>query len=131
MANHKSAIKRHTQSLKRQEQNRMIKSALATCIKKVKAAVAAKDTEAARTALSAAVPAIDKAAAKGVIHRNNAARKVARLTRSVAVIVPEPAGIAAKAPAKKAVKKAPAKTAAKAPARKTTAKSPAKAEDNA
>lgn len=83
MANHKSAVKRHAQSLKRRARNKMVKSSLNTYIKKVKTAVTAKDTDAAKSALAEAVPVIDKAAAKGVIHRNNASRKVSRLSLSV------------------------------------------------
>ncbi|MDH4099685.1 MAG: 30S ribosomal protein S20 [Nitrospirota bacterium] len=83
MANHKSAVKRHAQSLKRRARNKMVKSSLNTYIKKVKTAVVAKDTDAAKTALAEAIPVIDKAAAKGVIHRNNAARKVSRLSLAV------------------------------------------------
>lgn len=87
MANHKSAVKRHTQSLKRRARNKMVKSSLNTYIKKVKTAVVAKDTDAAKSALAEAIPVIDKAAAKGVIHRNNAARKVSRLSLAVQSLV--------------------------------------------
>ncbi len=83
MANHKSAIKRHRQNLKRRERNRAVKSYLKTITKKVEAAVAAGNAEEAAKTLAAAVTALDKAASKGVIHRNTAARKKSRLSRKV------------------------------------------------
>ena len=76
MANIKSAKKRVLVNRKKAERNKSIKSAVKTSIKKVEAAVAAKDKE-------AAVATIDKAATKGVYHKNNAARKVSRLSKAV------------------------------------------------
>lgn len=86
MANHKSAIKRIKQNRKRNERNTHIKSTLKTFIKRVREAAAAKDTVAAREALGAAIPVIDGAASKGVIHRSTASRNVSRLTRLVNTI---------------------------------------------
>ena len=63
--------------------NKSIKSAVKTSIKKVEAAVVAKDKEAAVAALANAISTIDKAATKGVYHKNNAARKVSRLSKAV------------------------------------------------
>ena len=63
--------------------NKAIKSGVKTAIKKVDAAVVAKDAEAAKAALLNATSIIDKAATKGVYHKNNAARKVSRLTKAV------------------------------------------------
>lgn len=83
MANIKSAKKRILVSKTRNERNKAIKSAVKTAMKKVDAAVAAKDKEAASVALLAATSAIDKAATKGVYHKNNASRKVSRLTKAV------------------------------------------------
>ncbi|HIV23788.1 MAG TPA: 30S ribosomal protein S20 [Candidatus Merdiplasma excrementigallinarum] len=83
MANIKSAKKRILVSKTRNERNKAIKSAVKTAMKKVDAAVAAKDKEAASAALLAATSAIDKAATKGVYHKNNASRKVSRLTKAV------------------------------------------------
>ncbi len=83
MANIKSAKKRidiiNTKTLR----NKMIKSKVKTLIKKVETAVAANDKAAATAALSEATVAIDKAAAKGIYHKNTAARKVSRLTKAV------------------------------------------------
>ena len=83
MANIKSAKKRILVTQTRTARNKSIKSAVKTAIKKVEAAVVAKDKEAANAALLAAVSAIDKAQTKGVYHKNNAARKVSRLTKAV------------------------------------------------
>lgn len=83
MANHKSAIKRHKQSEIRRQKNASAKSALKTLVKRVKSAVETKSLEDAQDALKKAMPAIDKAASKHVIHRNTAARKISRLARQV------------------------------------------------
>jgi len=86
LANHKSAIKRIKQNRKRNERNTHIKSTLKTFIKRVREAAAEKDAVAAREALGAAIPVIDGAASKGVIHRSTASRNVSRLTRLVNTI---------------------------------------------
>ncbi len=83
MANHKSALKRHRQSLVRRSRNRAIKSVLRTSIKSVRVAVEQNSQEEAQAALKVAIPIINRAASKGTIHKNNASRKVSRLTRSV------------------------------------------------
>lgn len=83
MAHHKSAIKRIKQNAKRNARNRHVSSTLKTHIKRVREAVAAKDKDAAATALKAAIPVIDASASKGVIHSSNASRNVSRLTRLV------------------------------------------------
>jgi small subunit ribosomal protein S20 len=83
LANHKSAIKRIKQNAKKNERNTHIRSTLKTFIKRVREAAAAKDAAAAREALTAAIPVVDGAATKGVIHRSTASRNVSRLTRLV------------------------------------------------
>ncbi len=83
MANIKSAKKRILVTQTKTLRNRIIKSKLKTLIKKVDAAVAAGDKTLAASCLKNAVVAIDKAAAKGIIHKNNAARKVSKLTIAV------------------------------------------------
>ena len=83
MANIKSAKKRILVIETKTLRNKMIKSKIKTLVKKVEAAVAANDKAAATAALSEAVVAIDKAAAKGVYHKNTAARKVSRITKAV------------------------------------------------
>ena len=81
MANIKSAKKRILVNRIKAERNKSIRSAVKTSIKKVEAA--AKDKEAAAVALKDAISTIDKAATKGVYHKNNAARKVSRLAKAV------------------------------------------------
>ncbi len=83
MANIKSAKKRIKVIETKTLRNRMVKSRLKTLIKKVDAAVAAGDKNLANESLKDAVVAIDKAAAKGIIHKNTAARKVSGLQVSV------------------------------------------------
>lgn len=83
MANIKSAKKRILVNRTKAARNKSIKSAVKTSIKKVEAAVAAGNKEAAQTALVAATSEISKAATKGVYHKNNASRKVARLAKLV------------------------------------------------
>ena len=83
MANIKSAKKRILVIETKTLRNRIIKSKVKTLTKKVDAAVAAGDKTLAQNNLTAAIIAIDKAAAKGIYHKNNAARKVSRLQRAV------------------------------------------------
>lgn len=83
MANIKSAKKRVLVNQKKAERNKSIKSGVKTSIRKVEVAVAAKDKEAAVAALQNAISTIDKAATKGVYHKNTAARKVSRLSKAV------------------------------------------------
>lgn len=83
MANIKSAKKRILVTKTKTERNKSIRSAVKTAMKKVDAAVSAGDKAAAQSALTAAISAIDKAASKGVYHKNNASRKVARLSKAV------------------------------------------------
>ena len=83
MANIKSAKKRILVNEKKAARNQMIKSAVKTEIKKVRAAVEAGNKEEAAKALLAATSAIDKAESKGVIKKNTASRKVSRLALAV------------------------------------------------
>jgi len=83
LANIKSAKKRILVSETKAARNKAAKSAVKTSIKKVEAAVAAGDKEAAKAALLDSVSTIDKATSKGVYHKNNASRKVSRLSKAV------------------------------------------------
>ncbi len=83
MATHKSAEKRDRQSKVRRERNVAAKSAIKTRVKSVLAAVESKNKENSVNALKATVPSLAKAAAKGLIHKKNASRKISRLTRKV------------------------------------------------
>jgi len=83
LANHKSALKRHRQSVVRRTRNRAVKSVLKNSIKAVNVAVEKKSQEDAQAALKEAIPTISRAASKGTIHKRNAARKISRLTKKV------------------------------------------------
>lgn len=83
MAHHKSAEKRIRQNKKRRMRNKHIVSTMRTAVKKVEKAVQAKKPDQAVELLKKAIPVLDKAASKGVIHKNKAARHVSRLTRKV------------------------------------------------
>lgn len=83
MANIKSAKKRILVIAKKTLRNKMVKSSTKTAIKKVAAACAAGNKEEAKLALRNAVSTIDKAATKGVFHKNNASRKKSRLYKMV------------------------------------------------
>jgi small subunit ribosomal protein S20 len=80
MANIKSAEKRARQNEKRRERNRVLRSSARTALKKANAAIASGDKEAAAEAIAIAGRALDKAASKGAIHANNAARRRSRIT---------------------------------------------------
>ena len=83
LANIKSAKKRIKVIETKTLRNKMVKSKVKTLTKKVEAAVDQNDKAAATAALTEAVVAIDKAAAKGIFHKNTAARKVSKLTKAV------------------------------------------------
>lgn len=78
-----SEEKRHSQNLKRHARNQTTKSRVKTLMKKVTAAVDAKDPTAAEAQLRVAASAIQKAGKKRVLHPNTAARRIARLSRLV------------------------------------------------
>ncbi len=83
MANIKSAIKRARQNIKRREHNASARSMYRTYIKNVLKAVKAGDIEAAKAAYQKAQPIVDKAAGKGLLHKNKAARIKSRLSARV------------------------------------------------
>jgi small subunit ribosomal protein S20 len=86
LATHKSAIKRNRQNAKKQLINQMRRTRVKSLTKEVLAAVEAGDKETAQSALGKAVPLIQRAASRGTFHRNNASRKVSRLTKRVNTI---------------------------------------------
>jgi small subunit ribosomal protein S20 len=81
LANTKSAIKRLRSAERRRLRNREYRGRARTAVKKACQFIDAGQAEEARTAVRVAVTALDKAAAKGIIHRNNAARRKSRLLR--------------------------------------------------
>lgn len=84
MPNNKSAQKRMRQNEKRRTRNRHVLSTVRTQVKRVREAIAANDAKAANEALPAALRALTRAAGKGVLHRNQASRKIGRLQAQVA-----------------------------------------------
>ena len=83
MPNHKSAMKRVRQNEKRRLRNRHIMSTTRTHIKTVRAAIDNGDAAAASAALPQAINSLNAAVSKGVMHRNQASRKISRLTLAV------------------------------------------------
>lgn len=75
----KSALKANRQNIKRREHNRGLRSTLRTALKAIRAALDAKDVDAARAALTRTVSLVDKMATKGIIHKNTAGRYKSRL----------------------------------------------------
>jgi len=84
LANTASAEKRNRQAQKRRARNVQVRTGVKSAVKKVREAVAKGDAGAAQQALKAAERTISKAASKGVLHRNAASRKIARLAKAVA-----------------------------------------------
>ena len=83
MANNASARKRIRQTERRTERNRTRKSRMRTFVKKVESAIASGDRSAAADALRVAQPELQRAATKGVVHRNTIARKLSRLSARI------------------------------------------------
>ncbi|MDQ0058399.1 30S ribosomal protein S20 [Paenibacillus harenae] len=83
MPNIKSAIKRVKTSEKRRALNASQKSALRSAVKSADQAIAGTDVNAAKAALITATKKLDKAATKGLIHKNAASRKKSRLAKKL------------------------------------------------
>ena len=83
MANIKSQIKRNRQNEKRRLRNKSVKSSLKTAIRKFHEAAASGDTELATTLMRDASRKLDKAASKGVIHKNQAANRKSAIARKM------------------------------------------------
>lgn len=83
MANIKSAKKRARQAVVRNARNASQRSMLRTAVKKVLKALEANDAEGAKAAFDQAQPIIDRYSARGLIHRNKAARHKSRLTARI------------------------------------------------
>lgn len=79
MANSKSSAKRARVAERRRIRNRTFRSASRTLVRKAEQAIAAADAEAAKGSVDRALAMLDRAAGKGIIHRNNAARRKSRL----------------------------------------------------
>lgn len=86
MANIKSQKKRILTDEKARQRNMAVRSKMRTMIKHALTAIEAKDAEQVKSTVSAALSAIDRAASKGVIHGNNAARKKSSLQHRAAAL---------------------------------------------
>ena len=86
MANIKSQIKRNKQNEKRHERNKAVKSELKTAIRRFNEAVEAGDNEKAVTSARDAAKKLDKAASKGVIHKNQAANRKSSIAKKAAAL---------------------------------------------
>jgi len=81
MANHKSALKRIRQNVKRRAYNRVFRTRARTFVKNARQAIAGSDVAAAREATREAVRDLDMAVSRGVLHKRNAARRKSRLMK--------------------------------------------------
>ena len=138
MANIKSAKKRVLTNDRQRSENRYVKATISTYVKDYRKMLAEGKFEDAQKKLISTISYIDSACSKGVLHKNNASRKIARLTVAYtratqsapqevkAEVKEEVKAVKAEekqeAPVKKATKKAATKTAEEKPAKKTTAK---------
>jgi len=86
LANIKSAIKRNKQNEKKRIRNRIYRGAARTYVAKARTAIVKKDADTAKAVTLEAISALDKAAQKGVIHKNNAARRKSRLMKQLATL---------------------------------------------
>jgi small subunit ribosomal protein S20 len=84
VANIKSQIKRNRQNEAAHERNKAVKSALKTAVRKFREAAAAGNADEAKTLASSAGKALDKAASKGVIHKNQAANRKSAIQKKAA-----------------------------------------------
>jgi small subunit ribosomal protein S20 len=89
MANIKSQIKRNKQNAKRQEANKAVRTSLKTSTKKVRVAVASGDADLAAASQRDAARALDKAAAKRIVHPRTAARRKSRLAKAANSVASE------------------------------------------
>lgn len=86
MANIKSAIKRNKQNEKRRVRNRIYRGGARTYVRKARTSLEGKDLQVAQQDTLEAISALDKAAEKGAIHKNNAARRKSRLMKRLAAM---------------------------------------------
>ena len=83
---HKSAIKRHRQSVKHAGRNQVVGTHVRRGVRELREIIARKDVDAAATQLRTVMKTLGKAVTKGVLHKNNMARRVSRLSRQVAAL---------------------------------------------
>jgi small subunit ribosomal protein S20 len=86
LANIKSQIKRNKQNEKRRVRNRVYRGTARTYVKRARLAIEAGEKESAVKATQVAISVLDKAAQKGIVHKNNAARRKSRLMKHLAAL---------------------------------------------
>ena len=79
-------MKRNRQNQKRRIRNRIFRGSARTSVKKARLAIEAGKVKEARQATMAAIQALDKAAGKGILHKNNASRRKSRLMKQLAAL---------------------------------------------
>jgi len=105
LANIKSQIKRNRQNDKRRLRNRAFRGSARAAVIKAQDAIVTGDPDTRKTAVAMAISRLDKAAEKGVIHKNNAARRKSRLMKALAAAPATPAPAPVKTRAKAKTKK--------------------------
>jgi small subunit ribosomal protein S20 len=91
LANTRSAEKRNRQTQKRRTRNVQVRTGLKSAVKKAREAIG-HGPDAAREVVASALRTLDKAASKGIIHKNAASRRISRLARAAAkAVAPKPA----------------------------------------
>jgi len=83
LANHPSALKRARQNEVKRVRNKSYKTSVKKAVKEVRTAIAANSAEKAQQSFKEAVSIIQKSASKGVIHKNQASRKISRLAQGI------------------------------------------------
>lgn len=83
---HKSAIKRHRQSVKHRARNQTIRTRVRHSLRDLREIIAQEDAAAAETKLRSVMATVQKAVTKGVLHRNSASRYVSRLSHQIAAL---------------------------------------------
>jgi small subunit ribosomal protein S20 len=83
MATHKSAEKRHKQSLKKRDRNRSAKSTIRTAIKSANVALTGDDKKDAEAKVKKAVSLLGKAKSKGILHKKNSSRNISNLNKKL------------------------------------------------
>jgi small subunit ribosomal protein S20 len=86
LANIKSQIKRNKQNEKRRLRNRYVRGMTRSVVKNARTMIDSGEVENSQTAVVAALSALDKAAQKGILHKNNAARRKSRLMKRLAAL---------------------------------------------
>jgi small subunit ribosomal protein S20 len=86
LANIKSQIKRNRQNEKRRLRNRVVRGTFRAAVRDARTAIDAGDADTSKEAVLAAISRLDRAAQKGVIHKNNAARRKSRLMKALAAV---------------------------------------------